>query len=58
MPKDTSFFSQAKRVLKLARKPGKEEYLNIAKVTGLGIIVIGFIGTVIRLAAAWLKDMI
>ncbi len=58
MPKDTSFFKQAKRVLKLARKPGREEYFNIAKVTGLGIIVIGFIGTVIRLASAWLKDLI
>lgn len=34
------------RVLKLARKPTNEEFLMIAKVAALGIILIGLIGFV------------
>lgn len=37
------------RVLKLARKPRKQEFMNVAKITGLGIIVVGFIGFIIKL---------
>ena len=33
-----------KRVLLVARKPTKSEYLTIAKVTGLGILIIGLLG--------------
>ena len=33
-----------KRVYKITKKPGKEEYFSIVKVTGLGIIIIGIIG--------------
>ncbi|WP_300606851.1 protein translocase SEC61 complex subunit gamma [Methanohalophilus sp.] len=32
------------RVLKLARKPSREEFLMISKVAGAGILVIGFVG--------------
>jgi protein transport protein SEC61 subunit gamma-like protein len=38
-------------VLRVARKPDKEEYLDIAKVTGLGILLIGLIGFVITMVA-------
>jgi protein transport protein SEC61 subunit gamma-like protein len=38
-----------KRVLRVARRPGREEYVNVAKITGLGIIIIGVIGFVISL---------
>ncbi|MCK5109157.1 MAG: protein translocase SEC61 complex subunit gamma [Methanosarcinales archaeon] len=37
------------RVLKLARKPSREEFIMIAKVAGAGILLIGFIGFVIYL---------
>ncbi len=37
------------RVLKLSRKPRREEFINITKVTGLGALVVGAIGFVIRL---------
>ena len=40
------------RVLKLTRKPKKEEFIMVAKVTGIGIIVIGLIGTIITIAAS------
>ncbi|WP_394342249.1 protein translocase SEC61 complex subunit gamma [Methanohalophilus profundi] len=35
------------RVLKLSRKPAREEFLMISKVTGAGIVAIGFVGFVV-----------
>jgi protein transport protein SEC61 subunit gamma-like protein len=35
-----------RRVLTLARKPTSEEFRETAKITGLGIIIIGVIGFV------------
>ncbi len=45
------FVKDSKRVLKVARKPDKDEYIDFAKVTTLGIIIIGLIGFVIYLIA-------
>jgi len=39
------------RVLRLARKPGSKEYSQVAKVTGLGILLIGAVGFAIKLAS-------
>lgn len=41
--------SEYLRILKLTRKPTKQEFNTIAKVAGAGILVIGFIGFVIFL---------
>lgn len=35
------------RILKLTRKPSREEFTVIAKVAGAGILLIGFIGFII-----------
>jgi protein transport protein SEC61 subunit gamma and related proteins len=35
------------RVLKLSKKPSREEFLMIAKVAGAGILVIGLVGFLI-----------
>ncbi|MCD6247959.1 MAG: protein translocase SEC61 complex subunit gamma [Hadesarchaea archaeon] len=43
------FLYECRRVLRVARKPESEEYWKIAKVTGIGIMVIGIVGFVIRL---------
>lgn len=43
------FSKQCERVLRVSKKPDNEEYKTVAKVTGLGIIVIGLIGFVISL---------
>lgn len=40
------FVKDSKRVLKVSRKPDKAEYFDFAKVTALGILVIGVIGFV------------
>lgn len=38
-----------KRVLKIAKKPDKEEYFSFSKITAIGIGVIGAVGFVIVL---------
>lgn len=43
------FFKECKRVLKVSKKPNKEEYLNFSKVTALGMGIIGIIGFIIAL---------
>lgn len=37
------------RVIMLSRKPRRDEFVTIAKITGLGIIVIGMVGFLIRM---------
>ena len=41
------FIKDSKRVLKVSRKPDRAEYFEFAKITALGILVIGVIGFVI-----------
>jgi len=41
--------SEYTRILKLTRKPTREEFTIIAKVAGAGILLIGFIGFIIYL---------
>jgi len=41
------FIKETIRVLRITKKPGKAEYLNIVKVTALGIAIIGAMGFVI-----------
>ncbi len=51
--------SEYVRVLKLTRKPSKEEFSVIAKVAGAGILLVGFIGFIIYILVTvmpgWLK---
>lgn len=47
------FLHQAKRVLHVARKPDREEYLNVTKITGIGIVIIGTIGFIIYLISSF-----
>lgn len=42
------FIEQSKRVLRLARKPTWEEVKKTAKITGIGIVILGLIGYVIH----------
>jgi protein transport protein SEC61 subunit gamma-like protein len=35
------------RVLKLSRKPARDEFLMISKIAGAGIVAIGFVGFVV-----------
>ena len=51
------FIHQAKRVLHVARKPESDEYLNVAKVTGIGIVIVGVIGFIIKLISRFAGGM-
>ena len=41
------FMKDAKRVLKVSRKPDKAEYIDLAKISALGVVVVGGIGYII-----------
>ena len=47
----SDFIKQSKRVLKVARKPDREEYFQFSKVTALGIAIIGVMGFIFVLVA-------
>jgi protein transport protein SEC61 subunit gamma and related proteins len=44
-----SFILECKRVFTITKKPTKEELKIIVKVSGIGMIIIGFIGFVIQM---------
>ncbi len=44
-----AFIGECIRVLKVTRKPDREEFKTIVKVSGLGILLIGLIGFVITM---------
>lgn len=44
-----SFLIECRRVWQVTKKPNREELKIIVKVTGLGILIIGFIGFVINM---------
>ena len=44
-----NFVIELKRVWTVTRKPNKEELKTIVKVTGIGILIIGFIGLIINM---------
>lgn len=43
------FIKETIRVLRITKKPSKEEYKSIVKVTGIGAAIIGAIGFIIFL---------
>ncbi|MFP4038831.1 MAG: protein translocase SEC61 complex subunit gamma [Candidatus Nanohaloarchaea archaeon] len=43
------------RVLKIAEKPDRDEYEMAAKITGAGIIIIGFVGFLFFMASTILQ---
>jgi len=49
MEKLKNFLSESKRVLLVTKKPSGKEYKMAAKITGLGILLIGLIGMIIRI---------
>jgi protein transport protein SEC61 subunit gamma-like protein len=45
------FLQNCRRTLQVAKRPDKSEYLQVAKITGLGILLVGFVGFVIMFAS-------
>ena len=44
-----NWYHEYKRILTVTKKPTKEEFIAIVKVSGLGILVIGVIGFMIQM---------
>ncbi|MAG91892.1 protein translocase SEC61 complex subunit gamma [Candidatus Woesearchaeota archaeon] len=44
-----AFMNESFRVLKITKKPDAVEFKTIVKVSGLGILIIGFLGFVIQM---------
>ena len=51
------FLHECRRVLQVAKKPDKAEYIQVAKVTGLGILLVGFIGFLIMFISAVIQGI-
>jgi len=42
------FLLSSRRIISISQKPGKKEFWLMAKIIGLGIIIIGIIGFLIK----------
>ena len=45
------FIKLCQRVLHVYKKPGRDEFTNVAKITGIGVLIIGAIGFIINIGA-------
>ncbi|MFX0033414.1 MAG: protein translocase SEC61 complex subunit gamma [Candidatus Hodarchaeota archaeon] len=50
------FFRNAKRVLKVANKPGRKDYLLVFKVCIIGLVILGALSWVIQLIFTLVND--
>ncbi len=53
-----SFLQQCRRVLIITRKPTRDEFINVSKITGLGICLLGAIGFIIHVPITYIKGML
>jgi protein transport protein SEC61 subunit gamma-like protein len=49
------FIGECKRVLQVTKRPDKQEFTTIVKISALGIAVIGFIGFIITMIAQFIR---
>jgi protein transport protein SEC61 subunit gamma-like protein len=49
MSKLSSFFLKCKRVWQVLKKPSKDEFQQITKVSAIGIAIIGLLGFIVSL---------
>jgi len=46
-----TFLKECKRVLKITKKPNKEEFQTIVKICAIGMVIIGLLGFIITIGA-------
>ncbi|MBS3133778.1 protein translocase SEC61 complex subunit gamma [Candidatus Woesearchaeota archaeon] len=46
------WFIEARRVLAITKKPNRQEFMTIVKVTSIGTLIIGLIGFIISISYA------
>lgn len=47
MEKIKSFFAQCRRVWTVLKKPSRQEFLSISKISAIGILALGLVGFLI-----------
>ena len=52
------FFQNTKRIIKIANKPNRKEYLLIFKICGIGLIVLGALSFVIQIIWTIVLDVL
>ncbi|AIJ06148.1 preprotein translocase, SecE subunit [Methanocaldococcus bathoardescens] len=52
------FIEECRRVWLVLKKPTKDEFLSVAKVTALGISLLGIIGYIIHVPATYIKGLL
>ncbi|WP_423792303.1 protein translocase SEC61 complex subunit gamma [Methanocaldococcus indicus] len=52
------FIEECKRVWLVLKKPTKDEYIQVAKVTAFGITLLGVIGYIIHVPIQYLKTIL
>ena len=45
------FIKLCQRVLHVSKKPGRDEFINVAKITGIGVLIIGAVCFIITIIA-------
>jgi protein transport protein SEC61 subunit gamma-like protein len=53
-----NFVYECRRVLRVARKPDRDEYLQISRITGIGMVLIGVLGFIITLISYLVGGMV
>jgi protein translocase SEC61 complex gamma subunit len=52
------FFQNSKRIIKIANKPNRKEYLLIFKICGIGLLVLGALSFVIQIIWTIINQML
>ncbi len=50
-----NFINESIRVFKITKKPSSEEFKTTVKVTGIGLLIIGFIGFIIHIISQLIR---
>ncbi|MEA1925162.1 MAG: protein translocase SEC61 complex subunit gamma [Candidatus Altiarchaeota archaeon] len=49
-------YSETRRILRLTRKPKRSEYEETARITGVGMVVVGLIGFIIFIISELIRE--
>ena len=53
-----NFFAECKRVFRITKKPTKDEYFAVSKVSAIGILIMGLIGFIFLMITELLNILI
>ncbi len=53
-----TFISDAQRVLTVSKKPSTDEFMTMARITALGLIVLGILGYTVEFITFFIRNSI